>query len=77
MNGCPPSKQIWLQDYVSENLKSVIFCRYGSEYLKSFPRNDDVAVGSYKINVENLILQKHQEQEGASIIAMNFLKTKG
>ena len=63
INGCPPSKQIWLCDYVIENLKSVVYCRYGREYLKSFPRNDDVAIGSYKINVENLILQKLKHQE--------------
>ena len=42
-------------DYVKKNLKDVVFCRYGMEYLKSFPRVDDLAIGSYKINLDYLI----------------------
>jgi len=29
-----------------------MFCRYGQEYLKTFPRNDDIAIGSFKINID-------------------------
>ena len=53
--GCPPNQQENLTSYVKNNIKDVIFCRYGIEYLKSFPRNDDLAIGSYKINLDYLI----------------------
>jgi hypothetical protein len=55
INGCPQTKQEVLMDYVKKNLKDVVFCRYGMEYLKSFPRVDDLAIGSYKINLDYLI----------------------
>jgi hypothetical protein len=42
-------------DYVRKNLKDVVFSRYGMDYLKSFPRVDDLAIGSYKINLDYLI----------------------
>ena len=55
VNGCPVAKQENITDYVRENLKSVVFSRYGMDYLKSFPRIDDLAVGSFRINLDYLI----------------------
>jgi len=48
-------EKIKLVSYVCESLNDVVYCRYGLDYLKSFPRNDDMAIGSFKINVDNLI----------------------
>ena len=53
--GCPYSKQEPLADFVKSNLKNVVFSRYGMDYLKTFPRGDDMAIGSYKINLDYLI----------------------
>jgi hypothetical protein len=53
--GAPVKIQENLTDYVTSNIKDVVFCRYGIEYLKSFPRIDDLAIGSYKINLDYLI----------------------
>ena len=50
--GCPPNKQIYLTDYVVDNIKDVVFCRYGYEYLKSFPRNDDLTIASFRVNLD-------------------------
>jgi len=36
-------------------MEEVVFCRYGIDYLKSFPRNDDVSLCSYRINLDYLI----------------------
>lgn len=51
------------------------------DYLKQFPRLDDLAIGSYRINLDYLIFQKqklHQQSETKnSLIEMSFLKTKG
>ena len=58
--GCPPKLQYNLTDYVTDNIKVVLYCRYGLEYLKSFPRGDDVAIGSYRINLDVLIFQKQK-----------------
>ena len=61
-------------------MKDVVFCRYGMEYLKSFPRNDDLAIGSYRINLDYLIFQKQRHldaENNASLVGMSFLKTKG
>ena len=58
--GCPVNKQEILSEYVKANVKNVIFCRYGLDYLKSFPRADDLAIGSYKINLDYLIFQKQK-----------------
>lgn len=57
-NGCPVDKQKNITDYVRQNIASVVYCRYGMEYLRSFPRVDDLAIGSYKINLDYLIFQK-------------------
>lgn len=79
--GCPPKLQKNLTDYVVQNLKEVVYCRYGLDYLKSFPRCDDLAIGSYKINLDYLIFQKQKQNIDAdnkwSLIEMSFLKTKG
>ena len=56
--GCPGSKQENLCEYIKSNLKHVVYCRYGLDYLKSFPRADDMAIGSIKINLDYLIFQK-------------------
>lgn len=56
--GCPSNLQENLTTYVKSNIKNVVFSRYGLEYLKTFPRNDDLAIGSYKINLDHLIFQK-------------------
>lgn len=58
--GCPAKLQKNLTDYVVQNIKDVVFCRYGLDYLKSFPRCDDLAIGSYKINLDYLIFQKQK-----------------
>ena len=80
-NGCPPTKQQNLTDYVIEHLRDVVFCRYGMEYLKSFPRNDEVQIGSYKINLDYLIFHKQKQiqnnESNKTLLEMNFLKTKG
>ena len=44
-----------LTDYVASNIKDKVFCRYGMDYLKSFPRIDDLAIGSYRINLDYII----------------------
>jgi hypothetical protein len=64
---------------VTKNLKNVVFCRYGLDYLHSFPRDDDLAIGSFRINLDYLIFQRKKsvEPEGDNIIGMSFLKTKG
>ena len=59
--GCPPAKQINLTDYVVDNIKNVVFCRFGLDYLKQFPRVDDLAIGSYRINLDYLIFQKQKQ----------------
>jgi hypothetical protein len=53
--GCPVAKQENITDYVRKNIKDVVFSRYGMEYLRSFPRCDDLAIGSYRINLDYLI----------------------
>ena len=58
INGCPPARQECLTDYVLKNLKDVVYSRYGMEYLRSFPRADDLCIGSYRINLDYLIFQK-------------------
>lgn len=78
--GCPPSKQENLGEYIKSNLKQVVFCRYGLDYLKSFPRADDMAIGSIKINLDYLIFQKQKQlsaENEDNIVGMSFLKTKG
>ena len=77
--GCPPTKQVNLQQHVIDNLKDVVFCRYGMEYLKSFPRNDDLAMGSFRINLDQLMFQKQKQfnTSDGSLVQMSFLKTKG
>jgi len=79
--GAPLNKQINLTEYVVNNLREVVFCRYGMDYLKSFPRMDDLAIGSYKINLDYLIFQKQKQVQTSetknSLIEMSFLKTKG
>ena len=80
--GCPVNKQISLTSYVIENQEKVVYCRFGFDYLKSFPRNDDLAIGSFKINLDYLIYQKQKQNSNAtetnqSLIEMTFLKTKG
>lgn len=50
------------------------------EYLRSFPRCDDLAIGSYRINLDYLIFQKQRHLDtdnNASLVGMSFLKTKG
>ena len=56
--GCPVNKLVNITDYVRKNMKDVVFSRYGLEYLKSFPRMDDLAIASYRINLDYLIFQK-------------------
>ena len=77
--GCPPTKQVNLQQHVLDNLKEVVFCRYGMEYLRSFPRNDDLAIGSFRINLDQLMFQKQRQinTNDGSLVQMSFLKTKG
>jgi len=53
--GCPANKQENITEYVVSNLKNVVFCRYGMDYLKTFPRGDDLSICSYKINLDYLI----------------------
>ena len=80
-NGCPPNKQVNITDYVRKNMKDIVFCRYGIEYLRSFPRMDDLAIGSYRINLDYLIFQRQRQvgdtDNNASLVGMSFLKTKG
>ena len=50
------------------------------EYLRSFPRVDDLCIGSYRINLDYLIFQKQRHLDtdnNASLVGMSFLKTKG
>ena len=50
------------------------------DYLKSFPRGDDMAIGSFKINLDYLIFQKQKQlsaENEDNIVGMSFLKTKG
>lgn len=79
--GAPLKLQENLTDYVTSNLKEVVFCRYGIEYLKSFPRLDDLAIGSFRINLDYLIFQKQKQNVNSetknSLVEMSFLKTKG
>lgn len=56
VNGCPASKQEPLISYVRNNLTQVVYCRYGVDYLKSFRADDDIAMGSYRINLDHLIV---------------------
>ena len=56
--GCPVAKQENITEYVVANLKNVVFCRYGMDYLKTFPRADDLSICSYKINLDYLIFHK-------------------
>ena len=58
--GCPVAKQTNLTDYVVSNIKNIVFCRFGLDYLKQFPRLDDLAIGSYRINLDYLIFQKQK-----------------
>ena len=78
--GCPLMKQENLTDYVTKNMKNVVFCRYGLDYLHSFPRNDDMAIGSFRINLDYLIFQKQKHfdaDNNSSLVGLSFLKTKG
>lgn len=78
--GCPIDKQENLTDYVTMNMKNVVFCRYGLDYLHEFPRDDDIAIGSFRINLDYLICQKQKfidQDFNNNIIGMSFLKTKG
>ena len=48
--------------------------------MKSFPRADDMAIGSVKINLDYLIFQKQKllsAENEDNIVGMSFLKTKG
>lgn len=51
------------------------------DYLKSFPRMDDVAIGSYRINLDYLMLQKQKMTQHAddknNLVEVSFLKAKG
>ena len=61
-------------------MKNVVFCRYGLDYLHSFPRCDDMAIGSYRINLDYLIFQKQKHLDAdnnSNLVGMSFLKTKG
>jgi len=53
--GCPPKEHINLTKYVTQNIPNVTFCRFGMDYLKSFPRSDDCQMGSYRVNLDYLI----------------------
>ena len=67
-------------EYVTTNIRDVVFCRYGMDYLKSFPRMDDLAIGSFRINLDYLIFQKQRHLDSdnnTSLVGMSFLKTKG
>ena len=78
--GAPPKMQVNLTDYVVANLKEVVFCRCGMDYLRSFPRNDDLTIGSFRVNLDYLIYQsmkKTQETDGKSLMEMSVLKAKG
>jgi len=55
MMGCPPQKQENITEYITKNTKNIVFCRYGVDYLNTFPRLDDLAIGSYRINLDYLI----------------------
>ena len=80
VNGCPPNKQENLTMFVKKNIKDVVFCRYGMEYLKTFPRPDDIAIGSYKINLDHLVFQRQKDLDSdnnAHLVGMSFLKAKG
>ena len=60
-------------------MKNVVFSRFGMDYLKSFPRGDDMAIGSFKINLDYLIFQKQKQlsaENEDNIVGMSFLKTK-
>lgn len=75
-----PEKQENLTEYVRANLKNVVYCRYGLDYLRSFPRADDLAMGSYKINLDYLMFQKSKHlaaEDNGNLVGMSFLKTKG
>jgi hypothetical protein len=66
--------------FVKENIKDVVFCRYGMDYLKTFPRVDDIAIGSYKINLDHLVFQRQKDLDSdnnAHLVGMSFLKAKG
>ena len=51
------------------------------DYLKTFPRGDDLSICSYKINLDYLIFQKQRQVTDTdnqnALIEMSFLKTKG
>ena len=56
-----------LTEYVVENFDSVVFCRYGLEYLKQFPRDDEMPVCSFNIDM----MKKLQNKEN-----FGFLKRR-
>ena len=78
--GCHPGIRVNLTKYVVSQLPNVVFCRYGIDYLRSFPRNDDVTICSYRVNIDYLLLQtlkKTQDNDSKSIHEMSMLKAKG
>ena len=78
--GCPQQKQELLTDYLKSNISKVVYSRYGYDYLKTFPRSDEMAVGSFKINLDYLIFQKQKQlknEEDMNLVGLSFLKTKG
>lgn len=69
-----------LTRYVVGQLPNIVFCRYGMDYLRSFPRNDDLTICSYRVNIDYLLLQKlkkTQDNDSKSIHEMSILKAKG
>ena len=61
-------------------MREVVFCRYGMDYLRTFPRPDDLTIGSFRVNLDYLIWQsmkKTQESDGKSLMEMSVLKAKG
>jgi hypothetical protein len=77
--GCPPHRKEHIMDYILANMKSVVYCRYGLDYLHDFPISDELAIGSYRINLDHLIFQRQKNidsDNNNSILSLSFLKQR-
>ena len=52
-----------LNQYVLQKFESIVYCRYGMEYLKEFQQcnGKEQPIGSYKINLDQLILNRSKQ----------------
>eukprot|EP00347_Sterkiella_histriomuscorum_P008119 403346302 len=82
MNGTQPPQRpplLRLNDYVQQKLDNVVYCRYGLDYMHNFNFKDNVPIGSYKINLDQLIYHKQkllQEDGGAFMFGRSNILTQ-